>query len=185
MKQLSLAIDLDRCIGCKTCVVACRNSHGIVDHENCMPGNIPYYLRVESEKKGVYPKLSETSWVMPCQHCKNAACIKACKAEAIVKDEQTGIVRILPDKCQGSRDCVEACPYGVIQFDAARNKAHKCDLCWDRVHVGEKPVCAEVCLTDAIRFGEKEMLKMELEAEGKEIVKKMSAQSVIYFRTPK
>ncbi len=58
MKQLSLAIDLDRCIGCKTCVVACRNSHGIVDHENCMPGEIPYYLRVESERKGVYPNLS-------------------------------------------------------------------------------------------------------------------------------
>jgi polysulfide reductase chain B len=50
--------------------------------------------------------------------------------------------------------------------------------------MGEKPVCAEVCLTDAIRFGEKEILKMEIEAEGKEIVKKMSAQSVIYFRKP-
>ena len=97
MKQLSLAIDLDRCIGCKTCVVACRNSHGIVDHENCMPGEIPYYLRVESKKKGVYPNLSETSWVVPCQHCRNAACIKACKAEAIVKDVETGIVRILPE----------------------------------------------------------------------------------------
>jgi polysulfide reductase chain B len=50
--------------------------------------------------------------------------------------------------------------------------------------VGEKPVCAEVCLTGAIRFGEKEVLKMRLEAEGKEILKKMSAQSVFYFRNP-
>lgn len=185
MKQLSLAIDLDRCIGCKTCVAACRNYHGLTDHATDMPGMIPYYLRVESDRQGNYPDIAIRSWVMPCQHCKNAACIKACKAEAIVKDTQTGIVRILSDTCKGSRDCIEACPYGVIQFDADRNKAHKCDLCWDRVHVGEKPVCAEVCLTDAIRFGEKEILKMELEAEGKEIVKKMSAQSMIYFRTPK
>lgn len=185
MKQLSLAIDLNRCIGCKTCVAACRNYHELTGHASDLPGLIPYYLRVESDRLGTYPDVAIWSWVMPCQHCKNAACIKSCKAEAIIKDTETGIVRILPEKCTGSRDCIEACPYGVIQFDAARNKAHKCDLCWDRVHVGEKPVCAEVCLTDAIRFGEKEMLKMELEAEGKEIVKKMSAQSVIYFRTPK
>ena len=184
MKQLSLAIDLDRCIGCKTCVAACRNYHGLTDHATDAPGMIPYYLRVESDRQGTYPDIAIRSWVMPCQHCKNAACMKACKAEAIVKDEQTGIVRILTEKCRGSRDCIEACPYGVIQFDTATSKAHKCDLCWERVHVGEKPVCAEVCLTDAIRFGEKEILKMELEAEGKEIVKKMSAQSVIYFRTP-
>jgi polysulfide reductase chain B len=58
-------------------------------------------------------------------------------------------------------------------------------MCWDRVHVGEKPVCAEVCLTEAIRFGVKELLTMQLNGEGKEILKKMSAQSVLYFRTPK
>jgi polysulfide reductase chain B len=51
--------------------------------------------------------------------------------------------------------------------------------------MGEKPVCAEVCLIDAIRFGEKELLKMELAAQGKEIVKKMSAQSAIYSRAPR
>jgi polysulfide reductase chain B len=184
MKQLSLAIDLSRCIGCKTCVVACRNAHGLIDHAAAVSGDLPYYLRVESERKGVYPNLSVRTWVVPCQHCKNAACVKACKAGAIVKDEQTGIVRILAEKCVGKGDCLKACPYGVIQFDAARRKAHKCDLCWDRVHVGEKPVCAEVCLTGAIRFGEKEVLKMRLEAEGKEILKKMSAQSVFYFRNP-
>jgi polysulfide reductase chain B len=48
-----------------------------------------------------------------------------CKAEAIVKDEQTGIVRVLADRRKGSRDCIEACPYGVIQLDAVANKAHK------------------------------------------------------------
>ena len=185
MKQLSLAIDLDRCIGCKTCVVACRNSHGLVDHENCMPGEIPYYLRVETECSGTYPNLAQTNWVVPCQHCKNAPCVKACPAKAIVKDEQTGIVHILDEKCAGHKACIEACPYGVIQFDAVRRKAHKCDLCWDRIHAGEKPACVEACMTDAMRFGEKELLRMQLEAEGKEIVRKMSAQSVIYFRDPK
>ena len=184
MKQLSLAIDLSRCIGCKTCVAACRNYHGLCDHA-ALPGSLPFYLRVESNREGTYPDIQVDSWVVPCQHCNNAACVKACKAEAISKDEQTGIVRIDPARCRGKGDCLEACPYGVIQFDAARRKAHKCDLCWDRVHVGEKPVCAEVCLTDPIRFGEKQLLRMRLEAEGKEVLKKMSAQNILYFRNPR
>gem|GEM_PF-5379816 len=45
-----------------------------------------------------------------------------CKAEAIVKDEQTGIVRILADRRKGSRDCIEACPYGLIQLDAVATR---------------------------------------------------------------
>ncbi|WP_027367616.1 4Fe-4S dicluster domain-containing protein [Desulfocurvibacter africanus] len=182
MNQLSLAIDLSRCIGCKTCVAACRNYHGLTDHASDMPGKMPYYLRVESRREGSFPNLKLESWVVPCQHCNNAPCVKACKSGSISKDEQTGIVRIDQGKCQGSGDCLKACPYGVIQFDAARNKAHKCDMCWDLVHGGQKPVCAQVCLTDAIRFGEKQLLRMELKAEGKEILKRMSAQSVLYYR---
>lgn len=186
MTQLGLMIDMDKCIGCKTCVVACRNHHGIVDHENCMPHEIPFYLRVESETAGVYPMLSEHSWVVPCQHCKNPPCMKACKAEAITKDPQNGIVRIDPDKCSGSKACIEACPWGVIQFNKTTQKAHKCNLCYDRVVAGEVPVCAEVCMTDAIIFGEKEMLKQQAQDMGREIDKKMSAMSVVYLKpTPK
>ena len=186
MQQLGLMIDMNKCIGCKTCVVACRNHHDIVDHENCMPGNIPFYIRVESSTAGVYPLITEQCWVVPCQHCKNAQCVKACKAEAITKDPQNGIVRINQDKCVGSGDCIEACPYNVIQFDAARNKAHKCDLCYDRVVAGELPVCAEVCMTDAITFGEKDMLLQKARDMGRSIDRKKSAMSIIYLEpTPK
>ncbi len=182
MPQLGLMIDMNKCIGCKTCVVACRNYHGIVDHENCMPGKIPFYLRVESFTSGTYPKITQQSWVVPCQHCKNAECIKACASGAISKDLQNGIVRIDPDKCTGSKACIEACPYGVIQFDTVRNKAHKCDLCYDRVVAGEQPVCVEACMTDAITFGEKERLLQKARDMGREIDKKKSAMSIIYLK---
>ena len=182
MHQLGLMIDMNKCIGCKTCVVACRNHHGIVDHENCLPGQIPFYLRVESSTAGTYPKATEQSWVVPCQHCKHAQCTKACGAEAISKDPQTGIVRIDADKCKGSKACIKACPYGVIQFDKARKKAHKCDLCYDRVVAGEVPVCAEVCMTDAITFGEKDMLLQLAKDQGRQVDRKMSAMSIIYLK---
>ena len=186
MQQLGLMIDMNKCIGCKTCVVACRNHHGIVDHENCMPGKIPFYIRVESSTAGAYPMITEQCWVVPCQHCKNAQCTKACDSEAITKDPQNGIVRINQDKCIGSGACIEACPYNVIQFDTVRNKAHKCDLCYDRVVAGELPVCAEACMTDAITFGEKDMLIQKAKDMGRKIDKKKSAMSIIYLEpTPK
>ncbi|THB65378.1 MAG: 4Fe-4S dicluster domain-containing protein [Desulfovibrio sp.] len=182
MKQLSLMIDLSRCIGCKTCIVACRNFHGLVDHAAAMPNEIPYYLRVESRMEGSYPKLSQESWVVPCQHCKNAQCIKACKSEAISKNPETGIVHIDRDKCTGSKACIEACPYDVIQFNEEGGFAHKCTLCQERVLMGQQPVCAEVCMTDAISFGEKDQLKQQAMDQGREILKKLSAQSIIYVR---
>lgn len=183
MKQLGIMIDMDRCIGCKTCVVACRNHHKIVDHEKCMPGEIPYYIRVETKCSGTYPNLRQDFWVVACQHCKNPACVKACTAEAITKDPRTGIVHIDRNACQGKGDCVEACPYGVIQFDSEGGYAHKCDLCNDLVVAGKQPVCVEACMTNALTFGEKSLLRMQAEARGQEVVKKLSAMSMTYVRT--
>lgn len=186
MKQLGLMIDMDLCIGCKTCIVACRNFNGLVDNDKAMPGEIPFYLRVESEREGKYPMISTTHRVIPCQQCKNAQCLKACPSEAITKDEQTGIVRIDKEKCTGEKKCIEACPWNVIQFDDAGGFAHKCNLCYDRVVFGELPVCAEVCMTNAITFGELEMLKQKAKAAGREIDRKKSPMSVIYLKpTPK
>lgn len=182
MKQLGLMIDMDLCIGCKTCIVACRNYHGLVDNETAMPGKIPFYLRVESKREGSYPMISASHRVIPCQHCKSAKCMKACPSGAISKDEQTGIVHIDQEKCTGAKKCIEDCPWGVIQFNEAGGFAHKCDLCYDRVVFGEMPVCAEVCMTNAITFGELAMLKQKAKAEGREIDLKMSPMSIVYLK---
>jgi heterodisulfide reductase subunit A len=101
MKQLGLMIDLNRCFGCKTCIIACRNHNKIVDHENCLPNEIPYYIRVQSKRTGAYPCVSEQSWVVPCQHCPDPGCLAACPQGAISKDPRTGIVNIDRGKCTG------------------------------------------------------------------------------------
>lgn len=182
MKQLSIMVDLDRCIGCKTCIIACRNHHDLVKHCTAMPGEMPAYLKVERHLEGVFPHLKEEFWVSPCRHCKKAPCSTVCASGAIRKDEQTGIVLIDRNKCQGSRKCVAKCPYHVIQFDEKENYAHKCNMCYDRVVHGLKPVCVETCLTDALSFGEKEILEMQALAKGKEIIRKMSAGAVLYVK---
>ena len=181
VKQLGLMVDLGRCIGCKTCIVACRNFKELVNHEKAMPNKMPYYLRVESERTGTFPEIAIDSWVLPCQHCGNPECIQACPEEAIIKNEN-GVVIIDQEKCTGCQECVEACPYQVIQFDEEREKAHKCDLCWEYIQIGKIPVCVETCMTDAITFGEVELLKMEAKAAGKSIVDKLTKESILYVK---
>lgn len=101
MKQLSLMVDLNRCIGCRTCIVACRNYHEIVDHTTALPNELPHYLRVESRSKGIYPDLSLDAWVVPCQHCSKPDCVVACPEGAISKDPETGVVLIDEEACDG------------------------------------------------------------------------------------
>ncbi|MEW6265777.1 MAG: FAD-dependent oxidoreductase [Thermodesulfobacteriota bacterium] len=107
MKQLSLMIDLERCIGCRTCIVACRNHKEIIDHASALPNQLPYYLRVETREGGVYPKPLLDNWVVPCQHCSDPGCVAACPEAAIAKDPETGVVRIDRDKCTGCQFTAE------------------------------------------------------------------------------
>ena len=62
-------------------------------------------------------------------------------------------VFIQPDVCNGCRDCVSACPYGVIEMDQHKGVAQKCTLCYDRQRDGLEPACAKSCPTDSIVFG--------------------------------
>ncbi len=127
MKQMSMMIDLSRCIGCKTCIVACRNNKELIDHAEALPNALPYYLRVEAKEQGTYPNLSLDSWVVPCQHCQDPGCLGACPHAAITKDTQSGAVQIDPEKCTGcefkpemgmenktvSAPCKVSCPAGL------------------------------------------------------------------------
>lgn len=78
--------------------------------------------------------------------------------------------------------CIRACPCEVVQFDLATGVSHKCDFCIDEVYTGELPVCAEVCLTDAITFGEYKVVKNLAVARGLQIVDNLSSESMIYVK---
>ena len=100
-KQLGMTIDLNRCIGCNTCIVACRNFHELVDLTETIPNPMPYYLRVENRRLGTFPNIAVDTWVVPCQHCSDPECVAACPEGAISKDPHTGIVCIDAETCTG------------------------------------------------------------------------------------
>ena len=86
MKQLSLMVDLNRCIGCRTCIVACRNYHEIIDHATAIPNEMPHYLRVESRSQGTIPICRLMPGSFLASIAANPNCAIACPEGAISKD---------------------------------------------------------------------------------------------------
>jgi formate dehydrogenase iron-sulfur subunit len=87
-----------------------------------------------------------------CKHCVQAGCLEVCPTGAIIRTEFDTVV-IQSDVCNGCRDCIGACPFGVIDINPASNTAEKCTLCYDRLQSGLEPACSKACPTSSIQFG--------------------------------
>ncbi|HEX9976627.1 MAG TPA: 4Fe-4S dicluster domain-containing protein, partial [Dehalococcoidales bacterium] len=92
---------------------------------------------------------------VPCFHCENPVCIKACANGAINKEKKYGAVLVDREKCTGTRECWKACPYGAPQYDGDEpgRKMSKCNMCIDRLEQGAKPICVVSCSMRALEFG--------------------------------
>jgi formate dehydrogenase iron-sulfur subunit len=75
-----------------------------------------------------------------------------CPTGAILRTE-FDTVYIHEPACNGCRDCIAACPFGVIHISETRRVAQKCTFCYDRLQHGLAPACAAACPTQSIRFG--------------------------------
>ena len=87
-----------------------------------------------------------------CKHCVQAGCLEVCPTGAIIRTEFDTVV-IQSDACNGCRDCIAACPFGVIDINPVSGTAQKCTLCYDRLQGGLEPACSKACPTQSIQFG--------------------------------
>ena len=141
-------IDVDRCLTCRECEVACSLHH----EDECNPS----LSRIRIEFDDFYPGLPA---ILVCKQCDWPACVYACMSRwdepAMSIDERTGARTIDAAKCRGCGACVRACPLTperqVINSKAAGRKRiyFKCDLCFSRP---EGPVCVEICPGGALQF---------------------------------
>jgi formate dehydrogenase iron-sulfur subunit len=182
--------DTSVCIGCKACQVACHQWNDLpadlaVQPEAGAPGQTRGITGLSYDNTGSLtannwrhvkfieqfdePR-SQAAWLMMsdvCKHCVNAPCLEVCPTGAIVRTE-FDTVYIQEPVCNGCRDCIAACPFGVIHMAGPENDgagtAKKCTLCYDRLQNNMVPACAQACPTASIQFGPIEELKTRAEA---------------------
>lgn len=168
-KRYGMGVQVDKCIGCGRCVVACKT-------ENAVPQKPIYYrtwverylikhdktveVQCRDSGAGVYSTDIEESDILRsffvpklCNHCDHPPCAQVCPVGATFQTAE-GIVLVDANRCIGCSYCIQACPYGARYMHPVTRTADKCTLCFHRINQGLLPACVEVCPTQARVFGD-------------------------------
>jgi Fe-S-cluster-containing dehydrogenase component len=167
MARYEMIIDLDLCIGCNACTVACKAEHGT------QPG--VFWGHVLQKEYGKTPRATRLFLPVLCNHCEAAPCEEVCPTGATYRNPD-GLVLVDYHKCIGCRACMMACPYdarwyieqeefyfantpipyGVDEVRGYEKIVQKCNFCADRLGREEEPRCVEVCPTSCREFGDRD-----------------------------
>ncbi len=141
----NLFYDVKKCLGCKSCEMACAVAHSACGElfkaleEEVL--SLPRVKVFASEGKN-YP--------VSCRNCQDPKCVDACMAAALVFDKQKGMVEHNEKRCVGCWMCVMVCPYSAIRPNLKTKMPIRCDKCKDK----EEPACVKACPTGAIIWQE-------------------------------
>jgi formate dehydrogenase iron-sulfur subunit len=190
--------DSSICIGCKACEVACKEWNQVpaedirylgrsYDNTGALGANswrhVQFVEKALGDGRGV-------AWLMNsdvCKHCAEAACLDVCPTGAIFRSE-FGTVVVQKNVCNGCGYCVVACPFGVIERregvvsrPETNGIAQKCTLCYDRLHSGLEPACAQACPTKSIQFGELDSLRERARGRLSELRREGRSEARLYL----
>ena len=168
-------IDTSRCIGCRSCQVACKQwnkldadptaNQGSFENPRELTPNL--YNRIRFVEKA--DDKGGVKWSFfneRCMHCGDAGCMKVCPSPGALYRTPEGIVAFNKEKCISCKYCVSACPFNVPRY-GSDDKVSKCHLCLDRVSAGMTPACAKACPTQTLQFGNRQELIAKAKAAKK------------------
>jgi Fe-S-cluster-containing dehydrogenase component len=157
MTRYGMLIDIKKCNGCYSCFLACRDEYAGNDYPPysiAQPIAGQYWMNISEKERGSFPKVKVDYIPLPCQHCRDASCIKAAPEGAVYR-RPDGIVLIDPARSAGHSEIVSLCPYRVIYWNAEKQVPQKCTFCAHLLDQGWKsPRCVEACPTGALLFGD-------------------------------
>ena len=129
----------DKCTGCRLCEMACSFHH----EKEC------------STAKSRIKILKGRQWAFDCPllciQCAEAPCIESCPTNTFHRDDETGVVLVDAEACNGCEACLVVCPLNALFLDSEKGIVFKCDLC------GGEPECVKVCTRDAIVLEEEDI----------------------------
>ena len=136
-------MDVSRCVGCKSCEIACA-----VEHSETKELFGALFEDLLPRKRVFVQAAGETSVPVNCRHCEEAFCVSVCPVGAMYQDKATGTVQHNRSRCIGCGFCELACPFGAINRCPGSKIVAKCDRCPDR----DVPACVSACPTQALFF---------------------------------
>lgn len=165
--RLGMAVDSRLCMACYCCFTACKDEHCGYDSELSVsqPMMGQFWMDIREWERGDDSRRVKSATVpTPCSHCQDPECMNAAKDGAVYK-RPDGIVIIDPEKAEGQKDIVDACPIGAVYWNENLNIPQKCTMCAELLddpnylaYLDDPklkiPRCVEACPNNALKFGD-------------------------------